>query len=129
MLGHFARAQENDGHIQIVAGAQDRVGVNIDFAQACAHASEQRSDLCLGFLAQMATRARIESYIERARGGENGILGAGCTVVGHGVFIPQERGGLLVRTGPAWYTGTRNKGGGPWRMCWRWWMIYFFRPR
>jgi len=107
MFGHFARAQENNGHIQIVAGAQGGVGVNIDFAQAAARAAKERADERFGFIAQMAARPRVERYIERARGGENGILGAGCAVVGHGVVIPQERG-LLVRTGPAWYTGTRE---------------------
>lgn len=105
MFGDLACAEENDRDVGIVASTEDRVGVDVDFPQAGAGLAEQRSDLRLGFLAQMAARARVEGYVERACGGQNRVLGTRSAFVGHGMVIPQEPGDLLVRTAPAWYTG------------------------
>jgi len=70
MLGHFALAQEDDGNVEVVASAQDGVGVYIDFAEGGACAAQQRSDLRLSFVTKMAAGARVQGYIERRGHGQ-----------------------------------------------------------
>lgn len=65
MLGGFARADENYRDVPSIALFQNRVFVDVDFAEHSAKFAEQRRDGGLGFLAKMTPRPRIERDIAR----------------------------------------------------------------
>lgn len=60
VLGDFAIAKEDDGHIDIVQRAKFFVGINVHFAQTRAEFAEQRGHLRFCFFAKMAALASVE---------------------------------------------------------------------
>ena len=65
MLGGFVRADENHGDVPSIALFQDRVFVDVDFAEHKAKFAEQRRDGRLGFFAKMTPGTRVERDIPR----------------------------------------------------------------
>ncbi len=88
VLGHFARAEKNHRHIVGVALAQDWVCINVDFPERSAELAQQRGDLRLGLLAEMAARAREKRDVERPSNREPSIFGARERVFAAGVAQP-----------------------------------------
>jgi hypothetical protein len=60
VLGDFAVAEKNHRDIVGELRAQGGVGVNVDFAQSGVELCEQRGDLLLGFVAEVAAGASVE---------------------------------------------------------------------
>ena len=63
MLRRFSRAEENHRNIFAVPLAQDRVFLNIHFAQRRAEFLEQRRDRGLRFFAEVAPGTRVERHV------------------------------------------------------------------
>jgi hypothetical protein len=77
VLGHFAGAEKNDGHIVGESGVKSRIKINIDFAEARAELEEDRRHGVLGFIAKMAAGTGVERDVSRPGQGQTAILGAG----------------------------------------------------
>lgn len=78
MLGSFLRADENDRNIPAVALFQDRIVINIDFAEDGVEFRQNRGDRGFGFLAKVASWTRVESDVAWAGSGKAGVFGVGA---------------------------------------------------
>ena len=68
MLCGFVRADENCGNVPSIALLQNRVLINVDFAQDRAKFAKQRRDGGFGFLTKVAARTRVKRDVARAAG-------------------------------------------------------------
>lgn len=64
MLGDFPSAQKDHGYVDVVALAQDGIGVDVDFVQCRDHKPQQWADLSLGLFAKVATRTGVQRNVE-----------------------------------------------------------------
>jgi len=74
MLCHFTRAKKNHRHVQPIAFSQDRIGVNIHFAETRSKLEQKRRNRRLGVVAEMTTRARIKRHFARPGGSQARVL-------------------------------------------------------
>src|SRR5712692_4737935 len=110
VLRYLARAKKNDRNIVIVALAQCRIGFDIDLTQLCTELGQQRRDLCLGLLTEVAAGAGVERDVARSREREPAVFGAHKSVRQAGGAEPTlrdelrqqgaERGGVGMRCSP-----------------------------
>lgn len=88
VLGGFLRTEKNHRDIVCVSLAENRIGVNIDFAQTRAELGEQRRNRPLRFFAQVAATPRVERDVARPRGGQPLVFGARVVaVVSQGLIV------------------------------------------
>ncbi len=78
MLGGFPLANEDHWNIPAVAFLKDRIGINIDFAKGGAKFAQERRDGRLGFVAKVASGARVESDVTGSGSGKAGVFGMGA---------------------------------------------------
>jgi hypothetical protein len=64
MFRDFPRAQKDHGYIDVIAFAQDSIGVDVNFAQRRPSVPQQWGNLSLGFLAEVATGPGIDRNFE-----------------------------------------------------------------
>jgi len=81
MLGGFARADENYGDVPCIALFQNRVFVDVDFAEHSAKFAQQRGDGGFGFFAKVTPGTRVERDVAWATGRK--LLIFGRVVRGH----------------------------------------------
>src|SRR4029077_2155774 len=74
MLGRFPIADENHRNVPAVALLKRRIVVDIDFVEGGAELSQERRDGGLGFVAKVASRARIESDVAWAGSGKTCVF-------------------------------------------------------
>ena len=75
VLGRFPLANKDHRNIPAVALLEDRIGVYIDFAEDSAEFSHERRDGGLGFVAKVASWARVESDVAGAGSGKARVFG------------------------------------------------------
>ncbi len=75
MLRRFPLADEDHGNIPTVALLQDRIVIDIDFAESGAEFLQERRDGGLGFVADVASGSRVESNVARPGSGQPGVFG------------------------------------------------------
>ena len=75
MLGRFPLADENHRNVPTVALLQDGIGIYIYLPEGRAELSQERRDGGLGFVAKVASGARIESDVAWAGSGKADIFG------------------------------------------------------
>jgi hypothetical protein len=80
VFGSFSRPEKNNRDIVVVACAQFRVFVDIDFGEARAELFQQGSDLRFGFLAEVAAGARVDCHIARRGELQAAVFGARVSV-------------------------------------------------
>src|SRR5260370_30187599 len=78
MFGGFPLANEDHWNIPAVAFLKDRIGINIDFAKGGAKFAQERRDGRLGFVAKVASGARVESDVTGSGSGKAGVFGMGA---------------------------------------------------
>lgn len=66
MLSSFFLADENHRNVPTVALLQDWIGIYIDFPKRSAEFFQERRDGSFGFVAEVASRARVESNVAGA---------------------------------------------------------------
>ncbi len=74
MLRHFPLANEDYRNIPTVALLQDRIGIYIDFSESGAEFMQERRDGSFGFVAEVASRTRVESDVAGAGSGKAGVF-------------------------------------------------------
>ncbi len=74
MLRSFPRADEDHWNIPRVALLQDGIGIYIDFSEGGTKFSQERRDGRLGFVAEVASRTRVESDVAGAGNGQAGVF-------------------------------------------------------
>jgi len=79
MFRGFPRTDEDNRDVPPVALVQNRIFVDVDFAQRRAKLQQQRRNGGFGFVAEMAAWASIKRYVARAGGREPLILAKGVT--------------------------------------------------
>lgn len=75
MLRYFPVSDENHGNVPAVAVLQESIGINIHFAEDSAEFQHQRRNGSLGFVAEVASGAGVESDVTRAGNGKSGVFG------------------------------------------------------
>ena len=75
MLRRFFVADEDHRNIPTVALLQNRIGIYVDFPERSAEFLQERRDGSFGFVAEVASRARVESNVAGAADGEAGVFG------------------------------------------------------
>ena len=76
VLSGFSRAQENNRDVAVVAGAEIRIFVDVDFREARFELFQEGSDLRLGLFAEMAAGARVNRHIARRGELQAAVFGA-----------------------------------------------------
>jgi hypothetical protein len=94
MPGRFPFADENHRNFPIVALFQNRILIDIDLAKAGAEFLQERRDGGLGFVAKVASGARVESDVAWAASGKAGIFGMGAHRFGAKAHLTGERARL-----------------------------------
>jgi len=98
MLRRFPLSDEDHRNIPTVALFQDRIGIYIDFPEGAAEFSQERRDGSLGFVAEVASRTRVESNVAGPGSGKAGVFGMSAHRLAAKVHLTGERG-PLGRTG------------------------------
>ena len=76
MLGGFSRAQENNRDVVVVARAEIRIFVDVDFREARVEFFQEGGNLRLGFFAKMAAGARVDRHIAGRGELQSAVFGA-----------------------------------------------------
>ena len=74
MLRCFPLPNEDHWNLPTVALLQDRIGVYVDFPESGAEFPQERRDGRLGFVAKVASGARIESNVAGPGSGKAGVF-------------------------------------------------------
>ncbi len=74
MLGYLACPKKNHRHVPAITLPQNRILVDVHFAQRSAALTKKRRNRGLGFLAQMATRSRVKRHFAWTRGSQARVL-------------------------------------------------------
>ncbi len=98
MLRRFPLSDEDHRNIPTVALFQDRIGIYIDFPEGAAEFSQERRDGRLGFVAEVASRTRVESNVAGPGSGKAGVFGMSAHRSVAKVHLTGERA-PLGRTG------------------------------
>ena len=84
MLGYLACPKKNHRHVPAMAFPQNRILINVDFAERSAELAKQRRNCGLGFFAQMASRSRVKRHFARTRGSQAFVFGMQSGLWAHG---------------------------------------------
>ncbi len=98
MLRRFPLSDEDHRNIPTVALFQDRIGIYIDFPEGAAEFSQERRDGRLGFVAEVASRTRVECNVAGPGSGKAGVFGMSAHRLVAKVHLTGERA-PLGRTG------------------------------
>jgi hypothetical protein len=78
VLRRFPLANKDHRNIPAIALLQDKIGIYIDFPEDSAEFSQERRDGRLGFVAKVASGARVESDVTGSGSGKAGVFGMGA---------------------------------------------------
>ena len=75
MLRRLPLADKDHRNIPTVALLEDGIIINVDFSEGGAELSQERRDDSLGFLAEVAPRTGVQSYVAGAASSETDVFG------------------------------------------------------
>src|SRR4029077_9764663 len=103
MLRRLPLADEDHRNIPTVALLEDGIIIYVDFSEGGAELPQERRDDSLGFLAEVAPRTGVQSYVAGAASSETDVFGKsahrwGCEVASYrGTRTVGKNGRIMTR--------------------------------